>query len=109
MPKKLTRKNFKTKLKTLDESWVVSANETNISRKFTFPKYIECLMFVTRVSVQSEVLRHYSEIHLTQNFVKITLSTKSEKTVTSLDFDLAKKIDHIYLLSTERNKNKPQF
>ncbi|MBY0538392.1 4a-hydroxytetrahydrobiopterin dehydratase [Patescibacteria group bacterium] len=100
MSKSLTKRKLATKLKSLHPDWELSKAGTSISRKYLFPSYMRGFMFVTKVSVHSEVSNHHPEVHLTYNYVKITLTTHDAKSVTLADFELAAKFDDLYTLST---------
>jgi 4a-hydroxytetrahydrobiopterin dehydratase len=97
----LTKKQIATLLKSLHTDWELSKTGTSITRTFAFRSYIAGFMFVTKVSVHSQVALHYPEITLRDGSVKISLTTKDKKSLTSADFDLAKQCDSLYTLSTK--------
>jgi 4a-hydroxytetrahydrobiopterin dehydratase len=68
-----------------------------LKRSFTFTNFIEAFIFVSRVTVHAEVLKHHPDLLLSYGKVKITLTTHSLKGLTNVDFDLAKKIDALDL------------
>lgn len=105
MHKLLQKKSIASNLKHLDTNWILATAGTSISRKFLFPNYISGLIFVTKVSVHAEVVDHHPEITLGYGFVKVVLTTKDVKGLSTADFTLATTIDGIYGLSTKKNSN----
>ena len=55
------------------------------------------LAFVAKVAVHAEVMNHHPDIELSYGKVKVKLSTHDAKGLTTLDFELAKRIDGIQL------------
>ncbi len=102
MSKPLTKRQVTTKLKSLHDDWELAKTGTTISRKYPFKSYFAGFMFVTKVSVHSQVALHFPEVTLADKFVKITLTDKEAKTLTDKDFSLAQHFDTMYLLSTTR-------
>lgn len=64
-----------------------------IRRKFSFADFAGSMAFVNKVAALAEAANHHPDIAIQWNKVSLTLTTHSEKGLTSKDFDLAKKID----------------
>ena|SRR6185437_98138 len=67
-----------------------------ISRTFRFSSFIKSIDFVNQVAKLSEDALHHPEILVSWGKVTLTLSTHSVKGLTTLDFDLASKIDLLF-------------
>ena len=106
MAKVLSKKQIQLNLKSLDATWELNTKGTNISREFHFRNYIEGLIFANRLAVHAEVLDHHPDILLKYGVVKVTLTTSDIKSLSQLDFDLAKHSDTIYTLSTESKRRR---
>lgn len=105
---KLTKRVYTKLFKSLSPAWTLSDKDTSLVGTFAFSTFLDSFMFVTRVGVHAEVLRHYPVIQLAYNKVSITLIAPETKTLTETDFDLAKKLDIVFALSTtERSKRIP--
>ena len=104
MAKALTKKQIKTKLKSLDAGWSLGRGDTSLVRNFTFDTYLTAFMFVTKLSVYAQVINHHPEVKLSYGLVVITLSTHDTKQLSDLDFTLASHCDFIYTLSTSLNR-----
>jgi len=94
----------KKRIKKLGDHWSLDAKERYLSATFTFPNYLDALMFVTRISVHAEVHRHHPEVCLSYGKVVVTLTTHDAKAVTTKDIDLAEAIERV--LSTQ-NRTRP--
>ena len=100
MTKKLTKRELTTNLKTISTTWGVTDDGTSLVRTFTFARFIDSFMFVTRLGIHAEVMKQYPRIMLEQQKVTLTLGDFHHKVLTVDNFDLAKKIDVIFTLST---------
>ncbi len=89
----------KKRITRLGEHWSLDAKERHLTATFTFPNYLDALMFVTRISVHAEVHRHHPEVCLSYGKVVVTLTTHEAKAVTTLDIELAEAIERV--LSTQ--------
>ncbi|ALJ56955.1 Putative pterin-4-alpha-carbinolamine dehydratase [Candidatus Xiphinematobacter sp. Idaho Grape] len=67
-----------------------------ISRVFRFSSFIQSIDFVNQVAKLSEDTHHHPKILICWRKVSLTLSTHSVGGLTSLDFDLASKIDLLF-------------
>ena len=90
MPKRLTEKEIVEKLKGLP-GWKRKSQE--ISRFYTFSGFIPAMAFVNHVADLAERMDHHPDILIQYKKVALTLSTHSAGGLTTLDFELARKID----------------
>lgn len=72
-----------------DEKW--------IERKYRFREYLNGIEFVQNVAALSENVNHHPFISIDYKVVNLRISSWNAKGLTSLDFDLAKKYDELYL------------
>ena len=68
---------------------------TSIVKDATFPDFKQALTFVNNVAEIAERHHHHPSIILDANFVRLTLTTHSEHTLTDKDFLVAEEIDKI--------------
>jgi 4a-hydroxytetrahydrobiopterin dehydratase len=66
-----------------------------IRRALTFPTFAEGVRFVDRVAVEADALDHHPDIDIRYTTVTLVLSTHSAGGLTSLDVDLAERIDRL--------------
>ena len=64
-----------------------------ITRTYQFGTFAAAIGFVTGVAMAAEVADHHPDIDIRWNKVTLTLSTHSEKALTTKDIDLAAKAD----------------
>ena len=64
-----------------------------ITRTYQFGTFAAAIGFVTGVAMAAEVADHHPDIDIRWNKVTLTLSTHSEKALTTKDTDLAAKVD----------------
>jgi 4a-hydroxytetrahydrobiopterin dehydratase len=95
-PKLLTASQLKKSLKGLD-GWTLPAKGTSLQKTFTFDGHVEALVFIARITVHAQVLNHHPEILFTFRKVRVTLTTHDVKGLSSLDIDLAKRIQQLQL------------
>lgn len=77
------------------KNWTFDGNA--IKREFKFETFVEAFSFMTAVALEAEKMEHHPEWSNVYNKVNIMLSTHSAKGITQKDFDLAGKIDNIYI------------
>ena len=106
MGKKLTKREVTKHMKMLNPAWVTNKDSTSITRTFLTKNFVDGFMFVTRISVHAEVMRHYPDIRLRYGKVVVTLTTPEITSLSELDFDLAKKLDMIFALSTTKQTKR---
>lgn len=66
-----------------------------LERTWTFQDFPEALAFINRVGEVAEAADHHPDISNSWNRVTLRLTTHDRGGLTSLDFDLAKKIDSL--------------
>jgi 4a-hydroxytetrahydrobiopterin dehydratase len=76
------------------QGWSYEGKE--LHKKYTFKSFMPGIEFVNKIAQAAESTVHHPDITINYNVVSISLSTHSEGGVTSKDFDLAGKIDHIH-------------
>ncbi len=64
-----------------------------LERTWTFKNFAGSLAFVNLVGALAEASDHHPDIDIRWNKVRLFLSTHSRGGLTSLDFEMAKKID----------------
>lgn len=72
-----------------------SLNGQEIEKNFEFNTFKESLAFVNKVGELAEKHEHHPDIIISYNFVRLTLTTHSAKTLTQKDFALAEEIDKL--------------
>ena len=93
--KRLNEAEINDQLKTLNNGWIVKSKF--IHRAFNFADFITAFSFMTAVALEAEKANHHPNWKNVYNEVKISLSTHDADGLTQWDFDLALKIDHIYM------------
>lgn len=89
---KLTPEEVKTALADLAH-WNLEEDGAAIARTFTFRNFSEAFGFMTRVALAAEKLDHHPEWSNVYKTVEVRLTTHDAGGLTSLDFDLARKMD----------------
>ena len=74
-------------------NWVL--REEKLYREFEFADFSEAFGFMARCALVAESLDHHPEWFNVYNRVEVHLSTHDAGGLTSLDFDLAEKMDTI--------------
>ena len=82
------------------DSWMKKVPEwesegTSITRAVEYDDFMDAIDFVNGVAEVAEEAQHYPEINLAGNVVTLRLHTEDEGGVTSLDFELASRIDNL--------------
>ncbi len=72
-------------------SWSRAGNA--IERSWTFHDFSEALAFINKVGALAEAMNHHPDIANSWATVRLTLTTHDKGGLTTLDFDLAKKIN----------------
>ena len=73
--------------------WVFENNF--IKRSFKFKNFKQAFSFMTAVAFEAEGLNHHPNWDNVYNTVNVALQTHDVQGISSLDFDLAKRIDEI--------------
>lgn len=71
--------------------------DNSISRDAIFRNFNQAMTFVNQVADIAETAHHHPDINIRWNKVTLVLSTHSKGGLTTLDFELAKKIDLVLL------------
>lgn len=87
---RLSAEEIQERLKAL-EGWDLAGDA--ISKKYTWPSFLDAMKFVNRVAGLAEQADHHPDILINYRRVTLTLSTHSEGGLTIKDFDLAGRID----------------
>jgi len=77
------------------KDWGLEMN--SIMKEFNFSSFSDALVFVNKVAEIAIKQEHHPEILLSFTTVRLTLTTNSEGTLTSKDFDVAEEIDKIVI------------
>ncbi len=80
-------------ISTRFKAW--SSDGSQLSRTFIFKNFVNAFSFMTAVAIEAEKLDHHPEWSNVYNRVTIKLNTHDAGGITSLDFDLAQKIDKL--------------
>ncbi|ASK64301.1 4a-hydroxytetrahydrobiopterin dehydratase [Virgibacillus phasianinus] len=72
----------------IDEKW--------IERIYRFKKYLAGVRFVDKVAESAENKQHHPLIAIDYKKVSVKFSSWQEKGLTSVDFEMAKRVDVIY-------------
>ena len=76
--------------------WAINSERTQIAREFAFKNFAQAFEFMTLVAQYAEELNHHPDWSNTWNKVRVSLSTHSLQTLSSLDMALAKAMDRFY-------------
>lgn len=88
---KLTPNQIDIELKSIPD-WKLNA-VGEIEKTFEFSGFPQSLLFVNSVGLLAESANHHPDITINWNKVKLALTTHDSGGLTSLDIDLAKKIN----------------
>lgn len=86
--------NKESKLLDLNNEWVIENNK--LVRQFKFKDFQETFMFMEKIAVLAEELRHHPQWTNTYNKLEIMLWTHEINGLSNLDFKMAKKINQIF-------------
>ncbi|MCF6123499.1 4a-hydroxytetrahydrobiopterin dehydratase [Mesorhizobium sp. M7A.F.Ca.CA.001.07.2.1] len=89
---KLGRQAAEAALTGLD-GWALAEDGASIKRTFTFANFSEAFAFMTRVALAAETMDHHPDWSNVYKTVDVTLNTHDAGGVTTLDIDLAKKMN----------------
>ena len=78
------------KMSKLD-NWALEGN--SITKDFRFGTFKGALEFINKIGEIAEKLNHHPDITLSNNLVRLSLTTHIENGLTSMDFELAEEID----------------
>ncbi len=87
---KMTEKEVTAEISQLSDWKVV---EAKLHREFKFPNFVEAFAFMTKVAIVAEKMDHHPELFNVYNRVVIDLATHDVDGISTLDIELAKKIN----------------
>lgn len=90
LQEKMTDKEITAAIAQLPEWKVVNGK---LNRAFKFKDFVEAFAFMTKVAIIAEKMDHHPELFNVYNRVVIDLTTHDVGGISSLDIDLAKKIN----------------
>lgn len=90
----LTKAEIKKGLTALGD-WQTNPKQTFLYKTFAFPKHVDALIFIARITVHAEVQQHHPDIEFSHAKVKVKLSTHDAKGLTTKDVQLARKIQEL--------------
>ncbi len=73
------------------EGWTLQ--NVKLNRDFKFASFVEAFGFMTSAAIEAEKMNHHPEWFNVYSKVKVQLVTHSADGITSLDVDLAKKMN----------------
>lgn len=79
----------------LANGWEMTEGRDAIRKSFKFGNFIEAFGFMTRAALHAEKLDHHPEWFNVYRTVDVTLSTHDAGGLTSLDIDLATRMDRL--------------
>jgi 4a-hydroxytetrahydrobiopterin dehydratase len=92
MPELLNPEAIQTLLMEIPE-WKLEGD--TISRTVEFPSFLEAVDAVDKIAREAEAMNHHPDIDIRWRTVRLALSTHSAGGLTTLDFQLAKKLDQL--------------
>ena len=87
---KLTEKEITAAIAKLPEWKIVNGK---LNRAFKFSDFVAAFAFITKVAITAEKMNHHPELFNVYNRVVIDLATHDVDGISSLDIELATKID----------------
>lgn len=93
--KPLTKREI-AKLEKNELGWKLNSTQTKLTRTFEFEKHIDALIFIARLTVHAELLKHHPDIHFTHEKVKMTLHSHEVGALTKKDLALLSRIEKVY-------------
>ena len=86
----LTQTEIDQKIQTIPQ-W--QQKDQNLTRTFEFKNFVEAFGFMTRLAIIAQEMNHHPEWSNVYNRVVIDLTTHEAGGISSLDFELAEKIE----------------
>ena len=91
---KLTTADRETKLKDfLENGWLLDESRDAIIKEFQFKNFIQAFSWMTKIAFWAEKMNHHPEWFNVYRNVKVVLTTHDVKGLSSLDLELAAKMD----------------
>lgn len=95
MVEQLNTTEIATALQKLD-GWNLNESEGSIQKNFKFKNFNQAWGFMTRIALLAEKMHHHPEWSNIYNRVDITLKTHDADGISTLDIDMANKIELYY-------------
>ena len=99
LEKALSSKECEAFLKELGPSWTLLKG-AQLKKEYLFKNFIEALAFVNAAGQEAENCHHHPDLLLSYGKVTAFLSTHSVSGLSKKDFDLAEKLDALYIAKT---------
>ena len=91
---KLSTVDRETKLKKiLENGWLLDETRDSITKEFKFKNFIEAFSWMTKIAFWAEKINHHPEWFNVYRNVRVVLTTHDVKGLSSLDLELASKMD----------------
>ena len=91
---KLSTVDRETKLKKiLENGWLLDEGRDAITKEFQFKNFIEAFSWMTKIAFWAEKINHHPEWFNVYRNVRVVLTTHDVKGLSSLDLELASKMD----------------
>ena len=91
---KLSTVDRETKLKKiLENGWFLDESRDAITKEFQFKNFIEAFSWMTKIAFWAEKINHHPEWFNVYRNVTVVLTTHDVKGLSSLDLELASKMD----------------
>tara|TARA_A200000159_G_scaffold57775_1_gene53296 strand:+ start:876 stop:1169 length:294 start_codon:yes stop_codon:yes gene_type:complete len=91
---KLSTVDRETKLKKfLENGWLLDETRDSITKEFQFKNFIEAFSWMTKIAFWAEKINHHPEWFNVYRNVTVVLTTHDVKGLSSLDLELASKMD----------------
>lgn len=74
-------------------AWLINQERTQMTREFVFRDFVQAFRFMSLSATYAEEINHHPDWSNSWNKVRVSLSTHSLKTLSSLDLALAKAMD----------------
>ena len=91
-PKKLEPGEIDERMKGL-AGWDIKGGK--LHREFTFKDFVDAFRFMTGAAFEAERLQHHPEWSNVYNRVTVDLTTHDANGITTLDFDLAQRMQQL--------------
>ncbi len=95
---KLSESDIDKALSPLD-GWNVLKDRDAIFKKFEFKDFNEAFSFMTRIALVAETMDHHPEWFNVYNRVEVTLATHSCNGISTLDIEMAEKMNQFASLN----------
>lgn len=91
-PEKLTAEEIQNRIRSLD-GW--TEVDGKLRKDFGFPDFVSAFGFMTRAALVAESMNHHPDWTNVYNRVSVTLHTHDAGGITTLDFELAGKMEEL--------------